>query len=247
MDPTRLAYHNGNAQAELRENGRRIAALFGNRPEFPTIPAIAKNARGPAKEVANLRQIQALANVLAFTVTVLEKIGPEIIADAANEVADDLLAKSAAEAQQASAEPAPEPEPEPETVGVEEIPEGYVEFIALEQFRLGDQVFEPGDIFHADPDQVSDALGIGEIMTVDQAADPNPDTPEGEAARGGIELSEIGDPNPDKPEFGELPGSQFPGQEGQTPDGPDLGEAVITEPATEPEAKPAPEKTKKKK
>lgn len=176
MHPQILISRNHEAQKRLRASAQWITEAFGNQSAFPVVPGVAQAVAGHKKDVQTLKQHEALADILAIAVRVFDKIGPDLVQSAAEAVAAELIAESAAQVEAIADEPAPEVTPEEPSF------EGKLPYRIVETFTVGDGegetpvTFEAGQEILIDPIQFVDWIAEGKVVAINP--DPNPATPE---------------------------------------------------------------------
>lgn len=200
MDPRVFAHRTHDSQVKIREAARNIAAKLGEHPTMPVIPAVPRNSRGHQRDVAHLKQNEAIGDLLTFAALVLDILEPADVGLAAKIVAERLLAESAAQAEQASAEREAQEQAEAAEAYPAEVPDYYREYVVVEGFEQDGINFDTGTKIMVDPYKFGDWIELGMIIPIEDAADPNPETPEPVITDPAITPDPEADPNPETPE-----------------------------------------------
>lgn len=227
MHPNKFAHRSHDSQVTIRNAAREIAQEFGSHPMVPQIPAVPKNARGHSRDVAHLKQNEAIASLLAFAALVFQDLRGQALTDSVNAIGDQLMREDTEKITDEVND-----EAVIEEIGVTEIPDHFREFVVVEAFEQDGTAFEVGAAIKIDPAQFADWIELGLIIPIEKSADPNPETPEGDTPQAPPAPVEGADPNPETPEPTSNGGI---GIEDLTP---------ITETPAEAEAPPAPEPAK---
>lgn len=200
MDPRVFAHRTHDSQVKIREAARSIAAKLGEHPTLPAIPAVPRNSRGHQRDVAHLKQNEAIGELLTFAALVLANLDPDEVTYVAHRIGEERLAESAAQAEEASAEREAQEQAEAAEVYPAEVPEYYREYVVVEGFEQDGITFDTGTKIMVDPYKFGDWIELGMIIPIEDAADPNPETPEPVIAEPAITPDPAADPNPETPE-----------------------------------------------